>query len=119
MTRQTESVSAYPIHVKAHVEIKIRLKPKNGESLHDILRAFAGKTKGWRFPQKESEDYQLMHRGPAGFADCVADHIAHFRKMVGNGVAAFDAGFLGLRNYRLEVAEGEILQHLRQVAGRP
>jgi hypothetical protein len=58
--------------MKAHVEIKIRLKPKNGESLHDILRAFVGKTKGWRFPQKESEDYQLMHHGPAGFADCVS-----------------------------------------------
>jgi hypothetical protein len=40
-----------------------------------------------------------------------ANHIAHFRKMVGHGVAAFGAGFFGLFNHRLEVAEVEVFEH--------
>ncbi len=48
-----------------------------------------------------------------------ADHIAHFRKMVGNRVAALDAGFHCFLNHRLEVTKVQILQHLRQIARGP
>lgn len=47
------------------IEIKIQLNLDDGESLHDILCQFARDTKGWVFPQRESEDYQ-DHIGVAG-----------------------------------------------------
>jgi hypothetical protein len=58
--------------MKAHIEIQIRLNLSNGKTLHDVLRQFAGKTKGWSFPVKPSEDYQDLHMRPAGYADCVS-----------------------------------------------
>ena len=53
--------------MKAHVEIYIRFELDGGKSLHDVLREFAGKTKGWVFPLKESLDCQNGHGFPAGF----------------------------------------------------
>ena len=58
--------------MKAHVEIYIRLHFDGGKTLHDVLRQFAGKTNGWSFPVKPSEDYQDRHMRPAGYADCVS-----------------------------------------------
>jgi hypothetical protein len=51
--------------VKTHVEIQVRLNPNNGETLHDVLRQFACDSKGWSFPQAESETYQ-KHIGDEG-----------------------------------------------------
>jgi len=51
--------------MKAHVEIQIRLNLNKGQTLHDVLRQFTRKTKGWKFPEKESKDYQ-NHIGAAG-----------------------------------------------------
>jgi hypothetical protein len=48
-----------------------------------------------------------------------ANHIAHFRKMVGHGMAAFGAGFFGLFNHRLEVAEVEVFEHTGKIARGP
>jgi hypothetical protein len=39
--------------------------------------------------------------------------------MVGHGMAAFGAGFFGLFNDRLEVAEIEVLEHAGQIACGP
>jgi hypothetical protein len=58
--------------LKAHVEIRIRLNLKNGDTLHDVLRLFANQSNGWGFPEKQSTEYQTLHRGPAGFADCIS-----------------------------------------------
>ena len=58
--------------MKAHLEIHIRLSLNTEETLHDVLARFAKKTKGWSFPHKPSMDYQGLHRGPAGFVDCVS-----------------------------------------------
>lgn len=44
--------------MKAQVEILIRLGLSESESLHDVLRQFAHDSKGWTFPQTESETYQ-------------------------------------------------------------
>jgi hypothetical protein len=48
-----------------------------------------------------------------------ADHIAHFRKMVGDRMAALQARFLRLLNHGLEISEVEVFQHPRQIAGGP
>ena len=53
--------------MKAHVEIYIRLDFDGGKTLHDVLREFAGETKGWEFPLENSLDYQKDHGYPAGF----------------------------------------------------
>lgn len=53
--------------MKAHVEIHIRLDLSGGKTLHDVLREFAGQTKGWSFPLENSLDYQKGHGAPAGF----------------------------------------------------
>ncbi|MGA2241542.1 MAG: hypothetical protein ABSH11_05835 [Verrucomicrobiota bacterium] len=53
--------------MKAHVEIYIRLDLDGGKTLHDVLREFAEKTKGWEFPLENSLDYQKGHGYPAGF----------------------------------------------------
>jgi hypothetical protein len=56
--------------MKAHVEIRIRLSVDNGKTLHDILRQFARKSKGWKFPLRTSRRYQKDNRRPAGFILC-------------------------------------------------
>lgn len=53
--------------MKTHVDILIRLNIDQAGSLHAILRQFAAETEGWKFPQKQSEDYQERHDGSAGF----------------------------------------------------
>jgi hypothetical protein len=57
--------------VKAHVEIKIRLKRIPDGGLHQILQEFAQKTEGWHFPKVRSEEYQQHQGSSAGFADCL------------------------------------------------
>lgn len=54
-------------HMKAHVEIYIRLDLAGEKTLHDVLREFAAKTKGWTFPLESSLDYQKGNAAPAGF----------------------------------------------------
>jgi hypothetical protein len=56
--------------VNAHVEIRIRLKLKRGQTLHGVLRRFAQKTEGWKFPKKQSLNYQNGNDGQAGFVVC-------------------------------------------------
>jgi hypothetical protein len=51
--------------MKAYVEVHIRLKPGGQTALHDALRKFARENKGWKFPQKQSTDYQTNHRQTA------------------------------------------------------
>jgi hypothetical protein len=59
--------------MKTHVEIRIVLKLPVGKTLHDVLRAFAKSTRGWKWPLKESKDYQSSNDGQAGFV--VSDSI--------------------------------------------
>ena len=56
--------------MKAHIEIRVRLNLNNGVTLHDVLSRFARKTKGWKYPAKNSKDYECLHGGSAGFAVC-------------------------------------------------
>lgn len=58
--------------MKTRVEIRVRLKLKESATLHGVLSRFARETKGWKFPVKESEDYERGHDAPAGFAVCGA-----------------------------------------------
>jgi hypothetical protein len=51
--------------MKAYVEIHISLKLRNCKTLHDTLREFAQRNKGWMFPKEASEDYQTGHRQTA------------------------------------------------------
>jgi len=53
--------------MKAHVEILIRLGLNENKSLHDVLRQFAHDSKGWTFPQSESETYQNHILGVGGY----------------------------------------------------
>ncbi|MGA9779994.1 MAG: hypothetical protein ACLPRE_04920 [Limisphaerales bacterium] len=53
--------------MKAHVEIYIRLALDGGKTLHDVLRQFACDSKGWVFPQAESETYQKHIGGEGGY----------------------------------------------------
>lgn len=53
--------------MRTHVAIQIRLEFGGKETLHSTLRRFASETPGWKFPPKESEDYQEHHDGSAGF----------------------------------------------------
>jgi len=48
-----------------------------------------------------------------------ANHIAHFRKVVCHGMAALGAGFFGLFNHWLEVAEVEVFEHTGKIAREP
>jgi hypothetical protein len=56
--------------MKAHVEIQIRLNLNKGETLHDVLRQFTHDSKGWAFPQAESETYQKHIGGEGGYLVC-------------------------------------------------
>jgi hypothetical protein len=56
--------------MKAHIEIRVRLNPNNGDTLHDVLSRFARKTKGWKYPVRQSKDYERRHGSQAGFAVC-------------------------------------------------
>ena len=56
--------------MKAHIEIRIRLDLALGKTLHDVLRHFARRNKGWKFPPKQSKSYQNHHGSPAGFVVC-------------------------------------------------
>src|ERR1035437_2740424 len=56
--------------MKAHMEIRVRLNLNKGVTLHDVLSRFARKTKGWKYPAKQSKDYERRHGSQAGFADC-------------------------------------------------
>lgn len=56
--------------MKAHVEIQIRLNLSKAEALHDVLRQFACDSKGWSFPQAESETYQTHIGGEGGYLVC-------------------------------------------------
>ncbi len=58
--------------MRTHVEIEIDLQLQNGESLHDVLRAFAKTSSGWVFPKEASEDYLKHHGSAAGFACSVS-----------------------------------------------
>src|SRR2546427_604549 len=58
--------------MEAHIEIQIHLKLGRKESLHAVLRAFAERTKGWQFPEKQSREYQDGHKGAAGFVVCAS-----------------------------------------------
>jgi len=66
--------------MNAHVEIRIRLNLKNGTTLHDILRQFARKSKGWKFPLKSSRLYQKDNRQQAGFI--LADSVEGLERAV-------------------------------------
>lgn len=54
----------------AHVEIHIRLKLNNSENLHTVLKRFAKQSKGWKWPSKQSRDYQKLHGASASFVIC-------------------------------------------------
>jgi hypothetical protein len=64
--------------MKTHIEIYIRLDLDGGKTLHDVLREFAGKTKGWEFPLENSLDYQNGHGYPAGFV--VSDSVKGLKR---------------------------------------
>jgi hypothetical protein len=53
-----------------HVKIHLRLKLKQFEELHTVLQSFAKLSPGWKWPPKQSADYQKMHQAPAGFVIC-------------------------------------------------
>lgn len=57
--------------MKTHVEIKIVLKRVPSGGLHEILRTFCRRTKGWHFPREQSKEYQRHNGSGAGFAVCV------------------------------------------------
>jgi hypothetical protein len=71
--------------MNAHVEIYIRLDLESGQTLHDVLREFAEKTKGWEFPLENSLDYQKGHGYPAGF-------------VVSNSVKGLERGAVAIAN---------------------
>jgi hypothetical protein len=54
------------------MEIRLHLKFKGEETLHEVLGEFAKSSKDWRFPVAQSQDYQTMHRSAAGFASAHA-----------------------------------------------
>jgi hypothetical protein len=56
--------------LKTHVELKIRLKFKPGQTLHSVLRDFAHHAPAWTFPAGKSRDYQRHHGSEAGFVVC-------------------------------------------------
>jgi hypothetical protein len=58
------------VTMKAHMEIRVRLNLNKGVTLHDVLSRFARRTKGWKYPAKQSRDYERGHGGQAGFAVC-------------------------------------------------
>ncbi|MEY2536360.1 MAG: hypothetical protein QOG67_100 [Verrucomicrobiota bacterium] len=57
--------------MNAHIEIKIRLRQLPQGGLHEVLKTFCEETKGWHFPQEQSQEYQQHNGRPAGFAACV------------------------------------------------
>ena len=54
--------------MKAHVEIKVRLKHLPQGGLHEILTHFTRDTEEWAFPRDSSEDYQCHNGRDAGYA---------------------------------------------------
>jgi len=56
--------------MKAHIEIRVRLKLNDGATLHGVLSRFAQQTKGWKYPAKQSQEYEQGHEAPAAFAVC-------------------------------------------------
>jgi len=54
--------------VKAHVEIKIRIKDLPTGGLHELLREFVRSASDLEFPEAQSEEYQKHHGSSAGFA---------------------------------------------------
>ena len=56
--------------MNAHVEILVRLKLKEDDTLHDVLGQFARDSKGWAFPLKESEVYQNNIGNEGGYLIC-------------------------------------------------
>src|SRR5687767_9667420 len=71
--------------MNAHVEIYIRLELDGGKTLHDVLREFSEKTKGWEFPLENSLDYQKGHGYPAGF-------------VISNSIKGLERGAVGIAN---------------------
>jgi hypothetical protein len=59
--------------VKAHVEIKVRLKQLPPGGLHEVLLNFTDETEGWKFPRATSEDYQCHNGRDAGYAIFMQD----------------------------------------------
>ena len=56
--------------MKAHMEIRVRLNLSISVTLHDVLSRFARRTKGWKYPAKQSKHYERGNGGQAGFAVC-------------------------------------------------
>ena len=59
--------------MKAHIEIKVRLKQLPVGGLHEVLRNFTDETEGWKFPRATSEDYQCHNGRDAGYAIFMQD----------------------------------------------
>ena len=59
--------------MKAHVEIKVRLKQLPPGGLHEVLLNFTDETEGWKFPRATSEDYQCHNGRDAGYAIFMQD----------------------------------------------
>jgi len=54
--------------MKVHIEVHISLSPGDAKNLHGLLRQFAGKIPGWKFPESQSKSYQKRDGGAAGYA---------------------------------------------------
>jgi len=90
--------------MRTHVEIRIRLNLNNGKTLHDILRQFARKTKGWKWPSKSSKEYELAIGCSAGY-------------VISDSIEGFDPACVAIANVKREHPKSFDVPNIIAVSG--